>query len=161
MLLPRRDKMHSLCPRRHDIIALVAPVRCKFNITTSSRLYIQPPYRSTLFENMSSTSASGLTALSSTLLGLSTLAIGLRFYARRVQKVPLKMDDWINIPCLVSATSRADVQPLRLLLMKSFTTSRYSSLARQRQRCMVLCLHDQGSIKSRCIPYSSVSTRCQ
>ncbi len=52
---------------------------------------------------MSSTSADGLTALSSTLLGLSTIAIALRFYARRSQKVPLKTDDWIMVPCLVSA----------------------------------------------------------
>ena len=51
---------------------------------------------------MSSTSAEGLTALSSTLLALSTVAIGLRFYIRHVQKLPLKMDDWITIPCLVS-----------------------------------------------------------
>ena len=50
---------------------------------------------------MSSTSAQGLTALSSTLLGLSTVAITLRFYARRVQKAPVKSDDWFMVPCLV------------------------------------------------------------
>ena len=57
---------------------------------------------------MSSTSAQGLTALSSTLLGLSTIAIGLRFYARHVQKVPRKMDDWVTLPCLVSAFGLVD-----------------------------------------------------
>lgn len=57
---------------------------------------------------MSTTSAQGLTALSSTLLGLSTIAIGLRFYARHVQKVPLKMDDWITLACLVSTTNLVD-----------------------------------------------------
>ena len=51
---------------------------------------------------MSSTSAQGLTALSSTLLGLSTIAIALRFYARRTQKASMKADDLIMIPCLVS-----------------------------------------------------------
>ena len=50
----------------------------------------------------STTSAQGLTALSSVLLALSTVAIGLRFYIRHVQKLSLKMDDWITIPCLVS-----------------------------------------------------------
>lgn len=50
---------------------------------------------------MSSTSAPGLTALSSTLLGLSTIVVGLRFYARHLQKAPLKIDDWIMIPCLL------------------------------------------------------------
>lgn len=52
---------------------------------------------------MSSTSAAGLTALSSTLLGLSSIAVALRFYARRKQKLQLKSDDWIMIPCLVCA----------------------------------------------------------
>ena len=51
---------------------------------------------------MSSTSAQGLTALSGTLLGLSTIAVSLRFYARRTQKASLRSDDWIMIPCLVS-----------------------------------------------------------
>ena len=54
---------------------------------------------------MSSTSAQGLTALSSTLLGLSTIAIALRFYARRTQKALIKSDDLIMIPCLVSVDS--------------------------------------------------------
>lgn len=54
---------------------------------------------------MSSTSAQGLTALSSTLLGLSAIAIALRFYARHTQKVLLKSDDLIMIPCLVSVDS--------------------------------------------------------
>lgn len=50
---------------------------------------------------MSSTSAQGLTALSSTLLGLCTIAITLRFYARHTQKAALKSDDLIMIPCLL------------------------------------------------------------
>lgn len=69
---------------------------------------IQSRQKVKLLESMSSTSAQGLTALSSTLLGLSTIAIGLRFYARHAQKVPLKSDDWITIPCLVSAMSPVD-----------------------------------------------------
>lgn len=54
---------------------------------------------------MSSTSSQGLTALGSALLGLSTIAITLRFYARHTQKTPVKSDDWIMIPCLVSTQS--------------------------------------------------------
>ncbi|MCJ1262144.1 hypothetical protein MMC22_002014 [Lobaria immixta] len=50
---------------------------------------------------MSSTSAPGLAALSSSLLGFSTIVVGLRFYARHVQKLPLTLDDWIMIPCLL------------------------------------------------------------
>ncbi|TGO82651.1 hypothetical protein BPOR_0784g00030 [Botrytis porri] len=50
---------------------------------------------------MSSTSHEGLTAVASSMLALSTVSIALRFYSRRVQKAPLKTDDWIMIPCLL------------------------------------------------------------
>ena len=46
---------------------------------------------------MSSTSHQGLGALGGALLGLSTIAVGLRFYARREQKVPLLSDDWMAL----------------------------------------------------------------
>lgn len=52
--------------------------------------------------SVSSSSAQGLTALSATLLSLSTIAIALRFYARHTQKARVESDDWIMIPCLVS-----------------------------------------------------------
>ena len=35
-------------------------------------------------------------------MGLSVVAVGLRFYARKYQKVPLMTDDWLMIPALVS-----------------------------------------------------------
>ena len=50
---------------------------------------------------MSSTSHEGFTALSSTFLVLSVVAVGLRFYARYKAKTHVKADDWIMIPCLV------------------------------------------------------------
>ncbi|TGO67701.1 hypothetical protein BOTNAR_0037g00380 [Botryotinia narcissicola] len=50
---------------------------------------------------MSTTSHEGLTAVASSMLALSTVSIALRFYSRRVQKAPLKTDDWIMIPCLL------------------------------------------------------------
>ncbi|TVY84311.1 hypothetical protein LSUE1_G001090 [Lachnellula suecica] len=49
---------------------------------------------------MSTTSHQGLTALSSAMLGLSTIAVGLRFYTRNLQRAVLKADDWIMIPTL-------------------------------------------------------------
>lgn len=51
--------------------------------------------------SVSSSSAQGLTALSATLLSLSTIAIALRFYARHTQKARVESDDWIMIPCLL------------------------------------------------------------
>ncbi|TGO38622.1 hypothetical protein BHYA_0071g00330 [Botrytis hyacinthi] len=50
---------------------------------------------------MSTTSHEGLTAVASSMLALSTVSIALRFHSRRVQKAPLKTDDWIMIPCLL------------------------------------------------------------
>ena len=40
-------------------------------------------------------------ALSSCMLGLSTIFIALRFFTRNAQKAPLKADDWLMVPCLV------------------------------------------------------------
>ncbi|KAB8300847.1 hypothetical protein EYC80_002775 [Monilinia laxa] len=50
---------------------------------------------------MSTTSHRGLLALGSSLLALSIVSVILRFYSRRIQKAPLKIDDWIMIPCLL------------------------------------------------------------
>ena len=71
------------------------------NIAPCFHLIFNLAIYSASFKIMSSTSAQGLTALSSTLLGLSTIAITLRFYARHVQKAPVKSDDWFMVPCLV------------------------------------------------------------
>jgi len=49
---------------------------------------------------MSSTSYEGNMALSSSMLGLSTVFIALRFFTRNAQKAPLKIDDWLMVPCL-------------------------------------------------------------
>src|SRR4051812_9188196 len=40
----------------------------------------------------------GLLALGSCMLGISIIAIALRFYSRISQKKPLKADDWLMIP---------------------------------------------------------------
>ena len=52
---------------------------------------------------MSSDSRDGLLAVCGTFMGLSVIAVGLRFYARKHQKVPFMTDDWLMIPALVSA----------------------------------------------------------
>lgn len=51
---------------------------------------------------MSSSSKDGLLAVCSTFTALSTIFVGLRFYARRLQKLPLLADDWVTILALVS-----------------------------------------------------------
>lgn len=51
---------------------------------------------------MSSTSASGNVALSSVLLGLSTIAVGGRFFARKQQKVVVGVDDIFALAAWVS-----------------------------------------------------------
>jgi hypothetical protein len=51
---------------------------------------------------MSSSSKEGLLAVCGTFTGLCTISVGLRFYGRRLQKQPLRADDWIMIPALVS-----------------------------------------------------------
>jgi hypothetical protein len=55
---------------------------------------------------MSTTSHEGLLALSTATLAISTIAVGLRFYARTVQKAGLKIDDWIMIPTIVSSPTQ-------------------------------------------------------
>ena len=47
---------------------------------------------------MSTTSAHGLRALCGSLVAITTIVIGLRLYARRVQRVHFGIDDWIIIP---------------------------------------------------------------
>lgn len=58
--------------------------------------------------------ASSLIALSASMLALATCAVSLRFYARRVQKVPLLLDDWLTLPSLVCSLSLDFVKCLRL-----------------------------------------------
>ena len=50
-----------------------------------------------------STKASDLVALSSSLLALSSIAVALRFWTRRKQKLELKNDDWSMLLSVVSA----------------------------------------------------------
>lgn len=52
--------------------------------------------------NMSATSQGGLLAVSGSFTVLSTMALGLRFYGRRRQKMSLQLDDWIALFGVVS-----------------------------------------------------------
>lgn len=63
---------------------------------------------------MSTTSHRGLLALGSSLLALSVVSVILRFYSRRIQKAPLKVDDWIMIPCLVCPVTSYSPEPAKL-----------------------------------------------
>lgn len=90
---PKRLSAHSKC---------LLPFPCRWS---RSRLQNKPSRQIVSIKIMSSTSSQGLTALGSALLGLSTIAITLRFYARHTQKTPVKSDDWVMIPCLVSTQS--------------------------------------------------------
>jgi hypothetical protein len=72
---------------------------------------------SNLSFNMSSQSKDGLLAVCGSLLGLSTIAVGLRFYARKKTHLPIKADDMLAVASLVCArpegcgsTSRANTQ---------------------------------------------------
>ncbi|KAF4631663.1 hypothetical protein G7Y89_g6466 [Cudoniella acicularis] len=56
---------------------------------------------------MSSSSNEGFLAVCGTFTGLCTIFVGLRFYARRLQKLPLMADDWLMIPTLVSYVGAA------------------------------------------------------
>jgi hypothetical protein len=49
----------------------------------------------------SSESHQAIIALGSCTLGLSALAVTLRFYSRKLQNVPLLADDWLMVPGLV------------------------------------------------------------
>lgn len=53
-------------------------------------------------QKMSASSKEGLLALCGSLLGLSTVAVGLRVYGRRQQELPIKADDWTALGGLVS-----------------------------------------------------------
>ena len=53
--------------------------------------------------NMSSDSANGLAAVSGAMMGLSIIAVGMRFNARKQQKARYMADDWMVLPALVSA----------------------------------------------------------
>ena len=54
---------------------------------------------------MSSSSATGLTCAGAILPALSIVIVGLRFYARRQQRVKIKIDDVMTLPALVSPVS--------------------------------------------------------
>ena len=44
-------------------------------------------------------------ALGAAFPALGIVAVALRFYTRRIQKAPLKLDDWLTIPVLVGQFS--------------------------------------------------------
>lgn len=50
----------------------------------------------------------GLLACSTMLPTLGIVVVGLRFYARSTQKAKLKIDDWLQIPSLVSHESHPE-----------------------------------------------------
>ena len=51
---------------------------------------------------MSTTSLSGIEAVCGTFIGLTAIAVGLRFYARKKQRVPFLADDWCMLVAVVS-----------------------------------------------------------
>ena len=112
---------------------------------------------------MSTTSAQGLTALSGTLLGLSTVAVALRFYARHMQKVPFKSDDWFMIPCIVRTALLLEnmmICPVpESRLNKPLRVSRYCSLARRRVRFLVSFIDHPSSTRSCGITHTLISIR--
>lgn len=56
---------------------------------------------------MSSDSRDGIVAVSASLIGLSTIAVALRFYARKQQKARFLADDWLVIPALITYIAAA------------------------------------------------------
>jgi hypothetical protein len=46
-------------------------------------------------------SQASLIGMSASLMGLGIIAVALRFYARKYQKAPLQLDDWLMIPAVV------------------------------------------------------------
>lgn len=48
-----------------------------------------------------SSSPGSLDAVCGTFLALSVVTVGLRFFTRGVQKLPLGIDDWAMLPCAV------------------------------------------------------------
>jgi hypothetical protein len=70
---------------------------------------------------MSDTTASGLGALSGTLLGLTTVAVILRFYARWKIKSHIGTDDLLMLPAWVSLVNGEKSLPNRLLIRISIS----------------------------------------
>lgn len=52
---------------------------------------------------MSDSSKTGLLALSGSMMGLTTIAVGLRFWVRRRQQLAFMADDWTAALALVSS----------------------------------------------------------
>ena len=48
-----------------------------------------------------SSSPGALDAICGVFLALSIVIVGLRFYTRSMQKLPLGIDDWAMLPCVV------------------------------------------------------------
>ena len=53
---------------------------------------------------MSDTTKAGVEALTATLLGLTAITVGLRFYARHRVNLPYLADDWLMLLAFVSCT---------------------------------------------------------
>ncbi|TAQ84692.1 hypothetical protein B7494_g6984 [Chlorociboria aeruginascens] len=64
-------------------------------------IYLLKAYATVRHTAWAGVSSTRLLALSSSLLALSTAAIVLRFYSRKIQKAVLKTDDWLMIPTLL------------------------------------------------------------
>ncbi len=52
---------------------------------------------------MSDSSKDGILAVSSSLIGLSSITVGLRFWARKRHNLPIMADDWLAVAALVSS----------------------------------------------------------
>lgn len=79
---------------------------------------------------MSSESYQAITALGSCTLGLSVIAVALRFYSRKLQRVPLLADDWIMVPGLVRSQRRRFVGPLQYFLTMDLTSVGFIAVLR-------------------------------
>lgn len=53
-----------------------------------------------------SSSPTSLNAVCGTFFALSVVTVGLRFYTRSVQKLPLGIDDWAMLPCVVQISQK-------------------------------------------------------
>ena len=102
-----------LCPFQKSVLTLNRDVKvscyilsCKF---VRSLLH-NPIYLVAYYENMSApssstaSSAAGVNAVCGSLLALSVVTLGLRFYTRTLQKLSTGFDDWILIPCVVGSS---------------------------------------------------------
>ena len=67
------------------------------------QLAISCHYTATSLTNAmpSSSSPGALDAVCGSFLALSIVIVGLRFYTRSMQKLPLGIDDWATLPCVV------------------------------------------------------------